>query len=49
MYGPVLGTAEAAGTVSSKTSADFDMGIALRYVVRKGICSVKNHASRLIL
>ena len=42
---------EVAGAVSSEISADFgDVGRALSYVVRKGICSIKNHsASRLIL
>lgn len=51
-YGPKLGIAlQAAEAVSSEISADFgDVGRALSYVVRKGICSIKNpNALRLML
>lgn len=52
VYSPKLGIAlEAAEAVSSEISADFgDVGKALSYVVRKGICSIKTpSASRLML
>lgn len=51
-YGPKLGIAlQAAESVSSEISADFDdVGRALSYVVRKGICPIKTpSALRLML